>query len=229
MSLRVLFEDNHCLVVDKPAGVLMAGDKTGDESLLDQVKQYLKAKYQKPGEVFVGVVHRLDRPVSGVSLFARTSKAAARLAEQFRVGSTEKVYAAWVIGQPPQRSGTLSDWLLKDADRNYVSVVAEGTPKAQLATMDYRVLESAGKHCLIELRPKTGRPHQIRVQLASRAWPILGDTKYGGPMVPKQGVIALQAKSLTFAHPITKAPVCIKAPPPDEWENWFGLGLRDSF
>lgn len=220
-SLTVLLEDNHCLVVEKPAGLLMAGDRTGDESLLDQVRGYLKVKYQKPGDVYVGLVHRLDRPVSGVGLFARTSKSAARLAEQFRVGSTQKVYYAWVQGVPLPRSGTWHDWLLKDEVRNMVSVVDPTTKGAQEATLDFKVVQAVGSRSLVELRPRTGRPHQLRVQLSSRGWPICGDGKYGGPPGKRSGVIALHARQLTFEHPTLKKPVCVESQLPRFWKDTF--------
>lgn len=221
--MRVLFEDNHCLVVDKPAGVLIAGDRTGDFSLLDEAKDYIRQKYAKPGEVYLGLVHRLDRPVSGVVLFARTSKSASRLSEQFRKDSTEKIYLAWVAGRPIAPTGTLTDWLLKDESRNVVAVVDRSTSGAQDARLDYRVVSMAPGRSLLEVRLHTGRSHQIRVQLASRGWPVVGDGKYGGPPGRASGIIALHAHSLTFEHPTRKEFITVRSELPSEWRDLFGL------
>lgn len=219
--LQILWEDNHCIAVFKSAGVLMAGDRTGDESLLDLVKQYLKVKYQKPGEVYLGLVHRLDRPVSGVALFARTSKAAGRLSEQFRLGTTEKVYRAWVLGCPSPSSGRMEDWLLKDTQRNFVKVVRPGTASATDAELTYHTVTTNARFTQLEIRPKTGRPHQIRVQLSSRGWPILGDVKYGGPACREPRAIALHALSLSFDHPTTRERLRVHAEIPETWPHWF--------
>src|SRR6201993_1815220 len=176
MSLEILYEDNHCIAVAKPQGIASAHFQ-GHESTLDQaVKAYLKAKYEKPGNVFLGVVHRLDKPVSGVLLFARTSKAAARLSEQFREATVEKTYWAVVPATPALHdSGTMTDGLWQDDLAPRVQVVAAGTPGARTAVPGYRVLGRAGGLAWLELRPRTGRKHQLRVQLAHRGWPIVGD------------------------------------------------------
>ena len=157
--LDVVYEDNHCLAVNKPAGLLAQGDVTGEPSVLDEARAYLKTKYAKPGNVFVGLVHRLDRPASGVLLLARTSKAASRLSEQFRDGTVEKVYWAVVEGRIAAESGEWSDTLLKDEGRNVVSLVAPGTPGGREATLGYRILGSSGRTLLVEVRPRTGRSH----------------------------------------------------------------------
>ena len=204
----------------------MAGDQTGDETLLDMAKSYLREKYNKPGNVFLGVVHRLDRPVSGVALYARTSKAASRLAEQFRQGTVKKVYNAWVKGTPPEGSHELVDWLLKNPETNVSRVVREGTSGAKQATLQFRtVLRRAGR-TLLEIHPKTGRSHQIRVQLSSRGWPILGDLKYGGPAGRNPRAIALHVRSLTFQHPTLKTEIEIAQELPREWEDWFGVSAE---
>ena len=209
--LTVLYEDNHCLAVLKPAGLLTAGDKTGDVSLLELARQYIKEKYRKRGNVFLGVVHRLDRPVSGVVLFARTSKAAARLSEQFRAGAVTKVYHAWVEGTPKQADGEMSDLLVKDPQRNVVRTVPKGTRGSQRAVLEYRVLKRLATRTLLEIRPRTGRGHQIRVQLASRGLPIVGDSKYGAHQ-RFAGCIALHAAALTFDHPVRREPVTVRSP-----------------
>ena len=178
-TVEILFEDNHCLAVNKPAGLLTQGDATGEPTLLDWARASLKARFHKPGNVFVGLVHRLDRPTSGVVLLARTSKAASRLSAQFREGKVEKVYRAIVEGTCPQESGTWTDTLWKDEGRNVVEVVAEGTRGGRDAALAFRVLARRAGSTLIELRPATGRGHQLRVQLASRGLPIAGDRKYG--------------------------------------------------
>jgi 23S rRNA pseudouridine1911/1915/1917 synthase len=220
--LTVLYEDNHCLALAKPARMLTVGDQTGDDSLLELAKAYLKEKYAKPGNVFVGVVHRLDRPVSGVVLFARTSKAAARLSEQFRLGTVEKVYTAIVEGSFEQPAGELVDWLKKETQQNIVRCVKPGTPEARQATLAYRQLDRRGHLTLLELRPKTGRSHQIRVQLAARGCPILGDVKYGSHR-RLAGTIALHAASLTFEHPVTHQRLTVSAEPPASWSLLLGV------
>jgi 23S rRNA pseudouridine1911/1915/1917 synthase len=216
--LDVLYEDNHCIAVVKPARVLTAGDETEDVSLLDTVKDYLKEKYKKPGNVFVGLVHRLDRPVSGVILFARTSKAASRLSEQFREGTVQKTYRAIVEGLVEESSGELVDWLLKNEETNTVRIVPPGTPAARESRLRFRRLQSLADLTLVEIIPATGRSHQIRVQLAAHGHPICGDRKYGSKHA-MQGTIALHAAQLTFAHPTRHEPVTVSAPDPAGWKR----------
>jgi 23S rRNA pseudouridine1911/1915/1917 synthase len=219
-ALDILYEDNHCLAVNKPAGWPSTHFDGTDETVDRLAKAYLKEKYGKPGNVFLGVVHRLDKPVSGVLLFARTSKAAARLSEQFREGAVEKTYWAVVEGTSLPDAGSLEDHLRKDDAAARVEVVPAGTPGAQLARLLFTV---RGRHAgltLIELRPHTGRKHQLRVQLASRGLPIYGDAKYGsrhalGP------AIGLYARALTFLHPTTKAPMTVRAEVPPPWRGRF--------
>ena len=216
--LTVLYEDNHCLAVNKPARLLTMGDATGERTLLDLAKDYIKRKYDKPGAVFLGVVHRLDRPVSGVVVFGRTSKAAARLSEQFRERRVEKIYRAIVEGVPPERDAVLQDWLWKDPGRNVTQIVREGTPGAQQAALAIRRLKTNGSRSLVEVKPVTGRSHQIRVQLSSRGWPILGDSKYGSN-VRLDGSIALHAYSLTFRHPTKGEEITVVADVPVSWSD----------
>jgi 23S rRNA pseudouridine1911/1915/1917 synthase len=215
--LHVLYEDNHCLAVEKPAGLLTMGDHSGQPTLVDAAKEYLARKYDKPGNVFVGVVHRLDRPVSGVVLFARTSKGASRLSEQFRVRSVEKSYLALVEGTVSPATGLLHDRLNKDRARNVVSVVDE-EGDGQDCVLSYERVQQRGRFTLVKILPQTGRSHQIRVQLSSRGWPIVGDAKYGSK-TRADGFIALHAASLSFVHPTTKEPISVRCECPSAWNR----------
>jgi len=224
-EFQVLFEDNHCLAVAKQAGQLIAEDATGDLTLSDMAKSYLARKYNKPGNVYLGVVHRLDRPVSGIVLFTRTSKAAARLAKQFREKTVRKSYLAWVHGTPDQDSELLEDWLLRSSNRNVTRISREGVEGAKLAQLTYSVRRRAGDQTLLEIELHTGRHHQIRVQLSSRGWPILGDVKYGGPTCNNPQALALHAASLSFEHPTTKDRIDLSIDPPAIWTDWFDVPL----
>lgn len=216
--LEILFEDNHCLAVNKPAGLLTQGDVTGEPTVIDAARDYLREKYKKPGNVFVGLVHRLDRPSSGVVLLARTSKAAARLSEQFREATVEKTYWAIVEGDCPAEEGEWSDRLRKDASRNIVEVVAAG---GQAAALGFRVLGRARGQSWLEVKPVTGRSHQIRVQLASRGLPIVGDRKYGARSALRaldgKPRVALHAYKLTFSHPTRREAIGLTAAVPGDW------------
>ena len=216
-ELQVLYEDNHLLAVYKPAGVLSQGDETGDPTLLDAAKAWLKHKYAKPGNVFLGLVHRLDRPVAGVLLFAKTSKAAGRLSAEFRTGCVEKVYRAVVEGTPEPAEQTLTGSVLKDEETKRSRLVAAGTAGAREAEIHYRVLGTQKGVSLLEVVPKTGRSHQIRVQLAGIGHPILGDVKYGAAAPLPGGEIALYARALSFKHPTRDETVEIAAGPPPGW------------
>lgn len=222
--LQILFEDNHCLAIVKPAGALTTGYEGGEETLDRQVKQYLKEKYNKPGNVFLGVVHRLDRVVSGVLLYARNSKSAGRLAEQFREGTVEKVYWAVVEGVFPASVGTLDDWLRKDRTVGRVEVVHPHEPEARQALLHFQRRGTTKELSWLEVRPQTGRTHQIRVQLAHRGHPIYGDAKYGS--VHTFAGIALHARALTFLHPIRYEPITLTAELPEPWRRFHELGLR---
>jgi 23S rRNA pseudouridine1911/1915/1917 synthase len=228
-ALEVLFEDNHCLAVAKPAplltqGVPFAGPNGPIPSLEAQAKAYLKERYHKAGNVYLGIPHRLDRPVSGVVLFARNTKAARRLAEQFQNRQVEKIYWAAVEGEVRPEAGVWEDWLRKLPEEARSECVAADTPGARHARLRFRCLAAGGGGTMLELRPETGRMHQIRVQAAARGWPVQGDLLYGarlpfGPPAetPRDRVVALHARSLTFLHPIRYEPVTVVAPLPDYW------------
>jgi 23S rRNA pseudouridine1911/1915/1917 synthase len=223
--LEILFEDNHCLAIRKPAGYLTTGYSGGEETLDRQVKAYLKEKYQKPGNVFLGVVHRLDRPVSGVLLYARNSKAAGRLAEQFREAQVRKVYWAIVTGRVEPAAATWENWLWKDPLQGIVQTVKFGVPDAKLAQLQYQ-RKGMDQTCSgVEIFPKTGRTHQIRVQFAARGYPIVGDRKYGSKENFPDG-IALHARSLTFLHPISYEPMTLTTCVPASWRRFAHLGLE---
>lgn len=213
-EVDVLFEDNHVLVVNKPAGLLVHGDETGDITLADLAKEYIKNKYNKPGNVFIGVVHRLDRPVSGVVLLAKTSKALARLNELFRSKKTRKIYWAVVLNKPQQESGNLVHWLVKDASRNVTKAFAKENKAGSRSELNYKLQASSQGKFLLEVNPITGRPHQIRVQLASMRCPIVGDLKYGAPAPLPDKSIALHARELQFEHPTLKTTITVSAPLP---------------
>jgi 23S rRNA pseudouridine1911/1915/1917 synthase len=223
--LDVLYEDNHCLAVAKPAGWPSTHFQGRTETLDRAVKDYLKAKYHKPGNVFLGVVHRLDRPVSGVLLFARTSKAAARLAEQFREGTVDKVYWAVVEGDVARSAGTLEDWLRKDRQAGRVEVVEPRTPGARQALLHFQCKGGHGGLTWLEVRPQTGRTHQLRVQLAHHRHPIYGDAKYGSVHTFGRAV-ALHARALTFLHPVRYEPITLTAELPRVWRGRFAYVLR---
>lgn len=231
--LEILYEDNHCLAINKPAGCLSTHYEGKEETLDRAVKAYLKETYKKPGNVFLGVVHRLDRLVSGVLLFARTSKAAARLARQFREGSIEKVYWAVVEGDWQQPAGSLEDWLLRDRDGSdhggsrRVEVVSPDTAGARQALLHYQRRASWNGLTWLELRPQTGRTHQLRVQLAHRDCPIYGDARYGAVHTFGQA-IALHARSLTFLHPIRYEPITLTADVPRPWRGRFAYLFREA-
>jgi 23S rRNA pseudouridine1911/1915/1917 synthase len=229
-SLDILFEDNHCLALNKPAGWPTTHFDGKDETVDRLVKAYLKEKYAKPGNVFLGVVQRLDKPVSGALLFARTSKAAARLSEQFREGVVEKTY--WAIvetqnarGLAESSSGAFDDWLRKNEETMRVEVVPPNTPGARHARLLYTVRACREGLAWLELRPHTGRKHQLRVQLASRGWPIYADKKYGSSKAFGNS-IALHARSLTFLHPTSKEPVTVTAELPQPWRGRFARLLK---
>jgi 23S rRNA pseudouridine1911/1915/1917 synthase len=225
-ALDILYEDNHCLAVAKPAGVPSAHYEGREQTLDRAVKAYLKEKYKKPGNVFLGVVHRLDKPVSGVLLFARTSKAAARLARQFREGSIEKVYWAVVEGESLPAAGSLEDWLLKDRDAGRVEVVEPRTEGARQALLHFQKRGQHGGLSWLEVRPQTGRTHQLRVQLAHHGHPIYGDAKYGSVRT-FDGAVALHGRSLTFLHPISYDPIALTADLPRSWRGRFAYLLRE--
>ncbi|MEY3100700.1 MAG: hypothetical protein RIS63_1604 [Bacteroidota bacterium] len=211
---RILYEDNHVIVVNKMPSELTQGDKTGDATLPDLIKTYLKEKYQKPGNVFLGVVHRLDRPTSGALVFARTSKALERLNAQFRDKETNKIYWAIVGQKPPQDKSELAHFLKKNETQNKSYVVAEGTPGAKKALLGYQYIGSSERYHLLEIKLETGRHHQIRCQLAHMGCVIKGDLKYGDKRSNPDASICLHARTLSFEHPTTKERISVVAPLP---------------
>jgi len=215
MALTVLYEDNHVIAVKKPPGMLTQDDKSKDPCLMDEVKGYLKEKYKKPGNVFLGLVHRLDRPVSGIVLFAKTSKGASRLSEQFRDHTIEKTYHALVIGKPD--ATTLINYLTKDKAKRRVDVLAD---RGQRAELEYDVVATYSKYTLVKILLKTGRFHQIRAQFSFAGFPVLGDTKYGAPFTLQDKSIALCATSIVFTLPTKDERKTISIPIPSDWAQY---------
>lgn len=205
-----LYEDNHIIIVRKEAGEIVQGDKTGDTPLSEILKDYLKTKYNKPGNVFCGVVHRIDRPVTGVVLFAKTSKALTRLNEMLKKGEIHKTYWALVEGKRKEEEGDIESWLLSDGRINKTRVVAKGTPEAKFSKLHYRVLAVGERYSLLEVKLLTGRKHQIRVQLSSTGTPIKGDLKYGARRSNPNGGISLLARKIEFVHPVSKMNIMVE-------------------
>lgn len=215
-NLEVLFEDNHLIAVNKRVGDITQGDKTGDLPLSEVVKEYIKRKYNKPGEVFLGVVHRIDRPTSGVVLFARTSKALTRLNEMFKKRAVQKTYWAVVKKAPPKSSDRLEDWLYKVQKKNKSFVGDKSRSDAKRGVLTYELIGSSNDYHLLQVTPETGRHHQIRAQLAHIGCPIKGDLKYGFDRSNPDGGIHLHARQLEFTHPVRKTNLKITAPVPDD-------------
>lgn len=221
--LQILYEDNHLIAVNKRPSDIVQGDKTGDAPMGDFIKEYLKKKYDKPGEVYLGVAHRIDRPVSGVVVFARTSKCLARLNEMFKTKEIKKTYWAVVKNKPAKESGTLVHFLKKNEIKNMSRAYKEETTGALRCELDYKILFSSDNYHLLEVNPHTGRHHQIRVQLAALGCPIKGDLKYGFNRSNHDASIHLHARQVDFIHPVKKEPITIVADPPREvlWDYFM--------
>ena len=224
--MTVLYEDNHIIAVNKTCNEIVQGDKTGDTPLLDVVKAYLKEKYAKPGEVFLGLPHRLDRPTSGVVLFAKTSKALTRLNAMFQThDQIRKTYWAITANCPQPTEGRLEHYLVRREEQNKSYVVKPGTKNAKLATLTYQVIAHSERYYLVEIQLETGRHHQIRCQLAAIGCPVKGDLKYGAPRSNPDGGISLHARRIEFIHPVSKEQITITAPVPDD-VLWHALEPR---
>lgn len=220
--MNVVYEDNHIIIVNKQSGEIVQGDKTGDTPLSDIVKQYIKEKYNKPGNVFLGVVHRLDRPVSGLVVFAKTSKALSRLNEMFRTGDVHKTYWAIVKKNDIAPEATLTDWLTRNEQQNKSYAHNREVPGAKKAVLSYKVRSMSDNYMLLEVRLMTGRHHQIRCQLAHMGCPIKGDLKYGSPRSNPDGSISLMSRRVEFVHPVSKETIAVEAPVPDD-RLWLAL------
>ena len=220
--MQVIYEDNHIIIVSKQSGEIVQGDKTGDTPLSDTVKAYVKEKYAKPGAVFLGVVHRLDRPVWGLVVFARTSKALSRLNDMFRNGEVHKTYWAIVQNRPVQDEGTLEHWLVRNEQQNKSYAYDREKPGAKKAVLQYRLIGQSERYCLLEVNLLTGRHHQIRCQLSAMGCPIKGDLKYGARRSNPDGSISLLARRVQFTHPVSKQPVAVEAPLPGDtlWQSF---------
>ena len=222
--MTVVYEDNHIIVVNTTASEIVQADKTGDTPLSETVKQYLKETYQKPGNVFLGVTHRLDRPVSGLVIFAKTSKALTRLNEMFRAGEVKKTYWAVVKNAPKESEGELVHFLVRNEKQNKSYAYDKEVPNSKKAVLDYRLIGRSDNYYLLEVDLKTGRHHQIRCQLAKMGCPIKGDLKYGSPRSNPDGSICLHARRVRFVHPVSKELIELKAPLP-EGNLWKGFEL----
>lgn len=220
MNLEILYEDNHLIAVNKPVGVLVQGDKTGDKTLLNQVKEYIKVKYNKPGDVYIGLVHRIDRPASGVVIFAKTSKALSRINEQLRNHEIKRTYWAVVKTRPKELQGTLIHYIKKNEEKNksYASDVKKKNSKK--AELSYELIGGLTNYFLLQVELKTGRHHQIRCQLAKIGCPIKGDLKYGFSRSNRDGGIHLHAKKIELIHPVKKEKIVIEAPVPNNDNIW---------
>ena len=214
--MQVVYEDNHIIIVSKRSGEIVQGDKTGDRTLADDVKQYIKEKYAKPGNVFLGVVHRLDRPVWGLVVFAKTSKALSRLNDMFRTGDVHKTY--WAITQncPAEPEATLTDWIRRNEKQNKSYAYDREVPNSKKAMLHYKVIGRSDNYTLVEVNLMTGRHHQIRCQLANIGCPIKGDLKYGARRSNPDGSISLLARRIEFVHPVSKEHITVEAPLPDD-------------
>ena len=232
--IKVLYEDNHILAVFKPAGVLTQGDRSGDESLMDDVKKYLKEKYNKPGNVFLGLVHRLDKPVAGIVLFGKTSKGASRLSEQFRNHTIQKTYHGIVVGKPKEARGVIKEQVNKisffaegftnKTDQELLAEIKKAT-KTRTAELEYQVVKSNDKYSLLKILPKTGRFHQIRIQMQQMGCPILGDGKYGagqgGREWQDRNSIALAATAISFKSATDEKNITLEIPLPEVWNKYI--------
>jgi 23S rRNA pseudouridine1911/1915/1917 synthase len=226
--MQVIYEDNHIIIVNKTNSEIVQGDKTGDKPLSEMVKEYIKVKYNKPGNVFVGVVHRLDRPVSGVVVFAKTSKALSRLNEMFRKGEVHKTYWAIVKNDPPQLAEQLEHYLARNPKQNKSYAYLKPKKEAKHSVLIYRLLAKSNRFNLLGIKLLTGRHHQIRCQLAKNGTPIKGDLKYGYPRSNPDGGISLHARKIEFIHPVSKKNIEVVAPTPkDELWHYFEQHTED--
>jgi 23S rRNA pseudouridine1911/1915/1917 synthase len=220
MKLEILFEDNHLIIVNKPCGALAQGDKSGDAPLADEVKAYIKEKYQKPGEVFLGIVHRLDRPVSGILIFARTSKALERMNTLFRDKQVQKTYWAVVYKPPTPEAAILQHYIAKDSVKLKAKVSSKPSEDSKACSLEYKVIGKSERYTLLEVQPQTGRYHQIRAQLSYIGSPIKGDIKYGSPRTNENGGIHLHARKVRFQHPVRQEILELTAPLPKDDAVW---------
>lgn len=220
--MEVIYEDNHLIIVSKSSGEIVQGDKTGDTPLSETVKEYIKEAYAKPGNVFLGVVHRLDRPVSGLVLFARTSKALPRLNTMFASGDVHKTYWAIVKNRPPKDADVLTHWIVRNEKQNKSYAYDREVPKSKKAVLDYKVIARSDNYYLLEVNLHTGRHHQIRCQLAKMGCPIKGDLKYGSPRSNPDGSISLLSRKMEFIHPVSKKEISVEAPLPNDnlWRSF---------